>query len=213
MNPDVAITELCDLVNSAASEHPVQTHLERHPWLVTGSHAIDPNLVISKLPLGPDYIPDFAYFWRESGGQYLQLVEIEAPRLRAFTQDDEFTADFNHAVQQLADWENWCARHPHNIGELMEPLFDAGVVSALPTFTRVKTILIAGRREDVLANRRRRERWEHKVNEVGGRRLRTWDGFIESLPRAYYASFKGWQHMQCVRYREREFQQIEVGRE
>lgn len=208
MSAKDAISELSDLVKRSAPEGDLQAHIERHPWIITGTHHIDHGLVISKPPLGSDFVPDFAYFWYTSGGQFMQLVEIEGPALEVFTGGDEFTAQFGHAVQQLADWEDWCARNRDGILSLMEPLFEMGLITGLPTFTRVQTLLIAGRREFMQGNPRRKKRWEKKVGEVSGRGIRTWEGFLESLPMAYYESQSAWQSIRCVRYREQGYEEI-----
>jgi hypothetical protein len=202
------IAELANLVARNVPEEEMHGYLERHPWIITGGNELDPDLVVSKLPLGADHVPDFAYFWHHSGGDFLELIEIESPRLDVFTADDELTSRFNHAVQQLADWEDWCMRHQDAIALLIEPLFDQDFLTRLPSFTRVRTLLIAGRRSNTLVNGRRKKRWEKKVNEVGGRTIRTWEGFISTLPLARFEGFNDWQYTKCVRYSKQGYTEV-----
>lgn len=205
MSATEIIAELAGLVARDVPEEDIHGFIERHPWVITGVNTLDSDIVISKLPLGADHVPDFAYFWRRSGGGFLELVEIESPRLKVFTADDEFTSRFNHAVQQLADWEDWCLRHQDAINLLVEPLFYQGILAGLPNFTRVRTLLIAGRRSNALANSRRKKRWEKKVNEIGGRTIRTWEGFIETLPLARF-----WPYTKCVRYSKQGYAEVQT---
>jgi hypothetical protein len=197
-----AVAEIKRLLRSGAREAELQKHLERHPSLVAAEHAIWPFAVISKLPLGADFVTDFVYFWSNSTGTHAMLTEIEAPTLRVFTEDDQFTSDFNRALQQLRDWRRWCADNHETLDNTFEPLSDidefGGVV---PSFRYVHTRLIAGRRKEVLADARRRSRWETLVNDVIGERyLRTWDGFAESLSGALELD-NNWQSTGCFRYR------------
>jgi hypothetical protein len=210
MSAKDVISKLSDLVESSAPEEKLQNYIERHPWIITSIHFPDPDIVISRPPLGADFFPDFAYFWHFSGGEFIQLVEIEALALEVFTGGDEFTAPFSHAVQQLADWEDWCAQHRDGIEVLIEPLSDMGLIDGLPAFTRVRTLLIAGRRQAIQANARRKKRWEKKVGEVPGREIRTWEGFLESLPMAYYEAQSGWDSIRCVRYRDQGYEEIQL---
>jgi serine/threonine protein kinase len=200
------IAELVALVAQDAYEEDLHEWIERHPWIITGIY--NPNVVVSKPPLGADHVPDFAYFSFQSGGAFIQLVEIESPRLEVFTAGDEFTARFNHAVQQLADWEDWCLRHQDALALLIEPLSCQGFLTNLPSFTRVSTLLIAGRRSNILANSRRKKRWEKKVNEIGDRTIRTWEGFIETLPLARFEGFADWHYTKCVRYSKQGYTEV-----
>ncbi len=194
------------LVSMDSMERPLQEHLEKHPWLITGPHYPEDGLVISQLDLGGRYRTDFAYFWQQSGGDFLQLIEIERAAIPVFTKKDEFRGDFNHALQQISDWPDWFIRYSEKVAACLEPLFDNGWITGLPHYQRVKAMLIAGRRSEILANQRRRERWEKKVDDLGrlATDLRTWDGFIESIRHSSYRFRTGdsWKDLRCVRYSE-----------
>ena len=161
----------------------VQKHLEAKPWLLTGAHSLDPPLVISQFQLGSDFRPDFVFFWHNSGGDFIELIEIESPKLCAFNASDEFSQPFNHALQQVRDWPNWILQNQRALEESMEPLFDHGWIMGFPTFRRAKLFLVAGRRDELQGKPKRKARWEAKVADLStlGATLRTWDGFASSL--------------------------------
>lgn len=179
----------------------MQKHLEKHPWLLTGNRHVDENLVLSQFDLGGNYRTDFAYFWSNSGGDFLQLIEIERGGIPVFTSRDEFTSDFNHALLQISDWPDWFLRNPQKVEQCLEPLFDNGWIMGFPSYHHVKATLIAGRRADVLANEKRRNRWEKIVSDQASMHaeLRTWDGFLESLPIISYRN-QELTHLRCVSY-------------
>jgi Domain of unknown function (DUF4263) len=192
------IDDLRTLVQDATRESELQEFLERYPWLLLNHH-IDPDIVISQFPLGIDHRCDFVYFFGRSGGSFMKLVEIESPRLSVFTADDSFSASFNHAIQQLEDWHEWCERNRDHIQSLLEPLFDQGYITDLPTFHHVQLFLIAGTRLQI-SNARRRRRWEARVNRAPRNvELRTWDGFIEDLPVALFETIQA-TDVKCLRY-------------
>lgn len=203
------ISGLSGLIARGVPEEEVQKYIEMYPWLVTGACYPESNVVISKLPLGADHCTDFAFFWSQSGGNYIQLVEIESPRLEVFTREDDFGYDFNKAVQQLADWEDWCERRQDTIRGLIESLYEQDLICDVPSYSRTRMLLIAGRRSNIQANARRKRRWEQKVNELSGSRvIRTWEGFVESLPLAFYDSGGAWRDIHCVRYRKQGYSEL-----
>lgn len=208
MPTNQAVAQLSRLIARSAPEEDVQKHIEKNPWILCGATILAPPIVISKLALGPDYICDFVFFWTYSGGHFVKLVEIESPKLEIFTQNDEFTSSFTHALQQLSDWEHWSCRHQDSLRILLEPLFDQGLISAIPAFTAVRTLLIAGRRAAVLANSRRRKRWERRVSEVPGREIRTWEGFLSSIPISYHEHSPQGHLIKCFRYAKQSYSRI-----
>jgi hypothetical protein len=206
VNRQQSVSHLRALVDSGEPEETLQAHLEAHPWMVAGIHPLDPYLVISKPPLGADYHPDFAFFWHHSGGLFIEMLEIERPSIEVFTSADEFTAEFNHAVQQLSDWEDWCNRHGDGVSDLLEPLVHMGLTTGLPRFSRVRTRLIAGRRAAASLHPRRKRRWQSRVAEVPSREIRTWDGFLSSFPDVLLADNPSQRRITCVRYRQQRYE-------
>ena len=205
-----AVAELKRLVHTRAAEQTIHRHLEKHPHLLVAPHYARPPVLLSKPPLGADFIPDFAFFWEHSGGQFVEFVEIEPPGLSIFTAKDEFSKPFDHAIQQLSDWLGWTKRHPAEITRFTEILVDQGFTTEGASYQYVQTRLIVGRRADVQANTRRKERWQDRQDELRGERtVRTWDGFIESLPLAALDSYDNWRSIRCYKYRAGRF--VETG--
>lgn len=192
------LSELQRLVDTSAPESALQEILQRHPSAITDTRGVSPALVLTQLPLGSEFVADFAYFWWQSNGSFVTLVEIEAPDTPVFNAKNEFAAPFNHAVQQLSDWEEWLRRNPDAIDVFSEPLFDMGLTTGGLSYSQVQTRLIAGRRSDVRANARRRMRWEQRANELGRRQIRTWDGFLEEISRP--AGMSWWGSVKTARY-------------
>jgi hypothetical protein len=180
------VLKLKRLLSAEVDEVTVQKHLEANPWIITGAHLIDPPLVISQFQLGRAFRPDFVFFWRTSGGEFLGLVEIESPKLRAFNATDEFSQRFNHSVQQVRDWPHWILENQEALECSMAPLFENGWFTGYPTYRRAKLFLIAGRRFELSGKPKRKARWEAEVADLAtlGVELRTWDGFISSVSSA-----------------------------
>jgi hypothetical protein len=147
---------------SKPSESEVQDFLERHPTLLPGlwDHHNGPlhDVVVAKLPLGPDYKTDFAFISRHSMALQFTFVEIEAPSKRIFNQDDSFTQEFNHARQQVLDWIRWSRDHLGDLMDMFAPMFKT--YNAADDLKDVRGYLVYGRREEVEVNRRRKDRWQ-----------------------------------------------------
>jgi hypothetical protein len=197
------------LLDTNARESELQQLLEEHPSVLVEQRGISPHLVLSQVPLGSDFVADFAYFWSQSNGSYMTLIEIEPPDMSVFNENHEFSARFSHAVQQLADWEAWCRRNPNFLDVFVDPLFDAGLIMGGFSYMYVRTKLIAGRRKDVQSNARRRMRWEQRGNELGGREVRTWDSLVEEL-KFDPNRISWWGCVKTARYRGGVFEELAV---
>ena len=186
---------LTHLLDTSTEERSIQSFLEAHPWMLTRQTRVRPELVITQLPLGVDHRPDFVFFWGHSGGDFISLIEIEPPSLQIFTADDEFSAPFNHALQQLEDWSIWIKSNSDYVAHMLKPLTE-GFATSVPTFDWVDLRLIAGRRSQINSTKRER-RWEERVNRAQrDTGIRTYDGFIESVYTAHKPEFS----MPCLRY-------------
>lgn len=87
-----------------------------HQWLYTPDHRVflDPHaiLVRSKVPFG-DKVSDFVI--RRVDGTYT-LIEIEAATTNIFqTRNQEPSAPFNHACQQVRDWQRYVRDNVHTV--------------------------------------------------------------------------------------------------
>lgn len=195
--------ELIQLVNKNVDEPTVQGFLERNPAAICGAEYVMANAVISKLRLGADYIPDFAYVNPQSGRTFLRLIEIEAPAKQIFTGGDNFSASFNHAYQQVEDWLGWCGRHHNELFELLLPLKEeAGdhVMSYVP-----RGLLLYGRRDEINTVKRR-ERWKQKVSSNPYIQVRTYDGYATDMTHFIPpANTTPLSYLKCVTYSDRRF--------
>lgn len=105
-------SEYDSVLDNCKDENEVQNYFERNSnllpvnnWLL--GHQVHCALVISKFKIGNEYISDFVYLTKCSDEWYVVFVEIENPRKKIFTKDDHFTTDFNHAYEQVQDWERY----------------------------------------------------------------------------------------------------------
>ena len=206
---DKVTDELKDLVNTSQTEAPIQTFLEKNPFLVIGANDATLNMLISQFPLGSEFRADFAFVNYNSGGTYLHLIEIERPTLHIFVETDEFSQPFNHAVQQLQDWMLWCEMNQTYLQNVLEPLLQFG--SSGNHLTPICK-LIAGRRAE-LTNVKRKRRYSAKVNKSPrGVEISTYDRFLSSLPIGAFLDASEAEYTKCVTYKDQGFFEKEVYR-
>jgi hypothetical protein len=96
------IDEYVDLIRTSRPEAEYQRFLEEHPVF------LDP-LAAEMLPrarLGVELVTDFVL--RRHDYRYL-AVEIEKPQDPIFTQKNDFTREFSHAIGQVIDFQGWVA--------------------------------------------------------------------------------------------------------
>ncbi len=144
-----------------SSEPAVQEFLEQHPSLVPGAfnalgsesgHYPWHSALISQPPL-PSYnhkIPDFMWLSRNSGTEEPVLIEIEAPSKRWFKENNDQTADFSHALNQIQGWKAWF-QNPLNV-QGFQQFYGLDVDSWRRRHFRPAYVLIYGRRSDADAN-------------------------------------------------------------
>lgn len=177
---NTAITRLESLLATSTRESDLQRYLEENPWLLLNEVATPPA-VISQLPLGADYRCDFAYFFWNSSGTYIKLIEIESPDIQIFTEKDEFTAQFHHAMQQIDDWLSWCKRNVEQMRFLYATFLSSQSLPYSNAILEPRALLIAGRRNEI-NNPRRNSRWQQKVRQLNPTAdVRTVDGFLELI--------------------------------
>ena len=196
--------EFDDVVRGGAGERPIQRFFERHPHLLIESNYVLADTVVSQLRLGTEFRADFAFIEPTSGPTYLHLIELESPSLAIFNANDEFTARFNRAAQQVRDWTLWGARHQAELSSLFGPLY-YGTGETATGFFVVKSLLVVGRRA-FISNVRRRERFESLSLERGGFcEVRTYDGFREKIEFKFRTDPENEAGVRCVWYRGRRF--------
>lgn len=98
------VDEFRDLIRSNRPEAEYQHFLESHPVF------LDPLAaeVFPQARLGLELITDFVL--RRHDNRYI-AVEIEKPQDPIFTQRNDFTSNFSHAVGQVIDFQGWVAEN------------------------------------------------------------------------------------------------------
>jgi hypothetical protein len=122
MNVTDEIASFRKLLEATDSEREIQSFLEGHPHLLLDFLMPSNAAVITQFPLGTDFISDFAFVHNDSGGNYIDLMELEHPKSLIFNQDGSFSQQFNHALQQIQDWTAHCRIHQEVLVRQIRPL-------------------------------------------------------------------------------------------
>jgi ppGpp synthetase/RelA/SpoT-type nucleotidyltranferase len=137
----------------------IHPFIEENPFLLFPN----PDTTFSEAPIGmgTEYRIDFMV--RRPDATYL-LVELENPRHRITTQAGDFTAEVNHALCQVEDWQEW-----------MESNLPT-VQRRYPELTSPEGLVVIGRDDgDERQARRLRRR---NVNMRGRMEIRTYDDLV-----------------------------------
>ncbi|MBS0984514.1 Shedu anti-phage system protein SduA domain-containing protein [Gluconobacter cerinus] len=192
-------------------ESQVHQFFERNPELiVTDNRYVSPGTVISKLPVH-NWVSDFAYINPTSGFHYLFLIEIEDPLKNIFNRNDEFSQEFNHALQQVHDWlrslrfgDEYLSRLYQDAHDQFNNNPDFRCDSPAPLVGKGK--LIYGFRAEFQDNPIRRERWQQKKEaESQHVDIFTYDGLFEKNRYLFQREDRNFGSPGCVRYRQRRF--------
>ena len=179
------------LNNPENTENHIQDYLENHsiliplPFLL--NHHLHMNSIISKFKIGNEYITDLAYLTKSSDFWYFVLIELEDPKKRIFTKDNEniyFHSDFNHAYDQVTSWKAYISQHTNEIlnqiDKLRVPLNENNVI--------FKYVLIYGRSEEKSTSTKRTAMFAQKSTE--DIRVMTYDSLISNCETLPYNSEK-----------------------
>ncbi|WP_394551197.1 Shedu anti-phage system protein SduA domain-containing protein [Pantoea sp. SGAir0183] len=201
------MNNLNKLIETNPEESIVQDFLERYPASIIGSKYALSNALIAKLPLGVDFVTDFAWVNPRSGPTYVYLIEIEKPSKLIFNQDDSFTQAFNHAYGQVEDWLGWTSRNQNTLRDILAPLRPDFL---LPPFFATRGVLIYGRESELNDNNRRKERWSQKGLSNPFIEVRTYDGWAREMdnhipPRDGDVSYLSTMHYSNRSYHKKEF--------
>lgn len=88
------------------TEEDIHRFLVTHPAFLPLWWPYD-NTVFTKLPLGSQYVVDFAFAREDSGGVTWHLIEIEHPQFPLFTKAGNPSAKLTHALRQVLNWKSW----------------------------------------------------------------------------------------------------------
>ncbi len=178
---DPIAEQFISALENTQGEGDVQRYLEEHPAVILSTVHDSVPLLLSKIPLGADFVPDLGFYSLDYKYHVLHLVELESPSLEVFTKGDLFSAAFTHAVQQLEDWGNWCHRHHAFLQQIHAAVpfaqsWHDGSQEGIFDPLRVTLHLYAGRRAQ-FTNDRRLRRWRERVfNLPKNMFVHTYDG-------------------------------------
>lgn len=148
-----------ELLDQNLDEQTYQSFIETNTRLVPRdfvlNHGIWCDLVFRKLPLGRDYVCDFAFLTKGSMQWRLVLIEIKRPDMRFFRRSTlKLHSQFTDAIEQLSNWRSVLSRDPAG--------FARGTLSSVMTFPQkddfvdVRFILVYGRRSEYENDLRRK---------------------------------------------------------
>jgi hypothetical protein len=176
------------VLDTADDEQTVQSFLEDHPQMLPAlmhyHNGPRGDLVICKLPLGHDFVCDFAYASENSQCIQFTCVEIESPTKRLFNRDGSFTADYFHARQQIADWNAWAQ---YNLRAVLDSFDRLGRYANQRDYTiSLRCYLVMGRRSE-LTTVKRRQRWaaEHALSQ-SSLHMMTYDRLLTDAEHSFY---------------------------
>lgn len=160
-------TEYDSILENCKDENDIQRYLEKNGNLLPVSnwllgHQVHCSLIISKFKFGNKYVSDFVYLTKCSDEWYVVFVEIENPKKLIFTKNDHFTSEFNHAYEQVQDWERYLKDSNNRIHILnsLKPIRHPNIM--LDNNVSFKFLLIYGRGTDRDKTKERREKFLQK---------------------------------------------------
>ena len=164
------VDDFTELLDSDPAEEQVHEFLAAHEdILLRWSHSSGEKKILhSKISLHK-YVPDFAVgnFRMTTNRWEWNLIEIERPSFRLFTNKGDPTSELTHALRQVADWRSWIQNNIQYARTVLRdiiPLCDAAV--------------IIGRRDAVTENDR--DRLEMLQIQSPGVRITTFDSLIDT---------------------------------
>ncbi len=114
------IREYKSLLDNCAPEKDIHNLIRNNSYFFGGlmrMHGQTP--LYSKIELGSEYVTDFVYFDLGSFGPDWMLIEIEPPSAKLLTKTGDPTAEFNHAIQQIRNWQDWLVENLDYARKLM----------------------------------------------------------------------------------------------
>ncbi len=133
--------------------------------LYSRKYGIQPNF--SEISFGTKYRCDFAWLNDNSIGPEWVLVEVEKPKMKLFTKQNEPTAELNHAIEQVKSWDGYFRENP------LEKKRIFGAVS------KFRFILIGGTKAEWQTENA--IKWRSYHNENSSIEIRSSDVFVRPL--------------------------------
>ncbi len=171
------------LVDKKSTEQTLHTFLESHPYLLPGfsdlHHGPYEGIVATKLPLGQDFVTDFAYVACNSQTLYFTCVEIESARKTLFRRDEKLHRDYLDARQQISDWLLWAQQNRRSAIEAWGALFNGKPASWYNV--KFRGFLVFGRRSE-LDSPTKQQRWSAEAASLApGLHTMTFDRLTHRL--------------------------------
>jgi hypothetical protein len=176
-----------NLDDASLTENDIQRFLEENTELIPTpfllNHHLHFNSIISKFKISDGLISDFAFLTKSSDFWNLVLVELEDPKKRIFTSNNEqinFHSDFNHAMDQITEWKGYIEQNSEEIRRRIDPIR----VPLNDRPIRFKYVLIYGRNSEKENDHRRTRMFAQKTNDDV--RVMTFDSLISEYTLAQY---------------------------
>lgn len=170
------------LEDASLNENDIQRFLEENSELISTpfllNHHLHFKVLISKFKISDGLISDFAYLTKSSDFWELVLVEIEDPKKRIFTSNNEqinFHSDFNHAMDQISEWKGYIEQNSEEIKRRIAPLKTPLKDNPI----RFKYVLIYGRNAEKENNPRKTRMFGQKTTDDV--RVLTFDSLISEF--------------------------------
>jgi hypothetical protein len=160
------VTKFKNLFETATLESEIQVFLEKYPHFLPGymDYHLGPagRAVVTKLPLGNDYITDFAFLACNSMEVCLSAIEIENPTKKIFDKNGDFSRDYIQARQQVIDWIAWAEDNKEQafkcFGKLGKTLWSSQLRK------RFRAYLVIGD-SDSFTSTKEQERWSAETQQ------------------------------------------------
>jgi len=139
-----------------------------HPHFDKNNFLLYPNAkrIISEVEIGIGKVYQADFLIENSQGEYI-LVEIENPKHKLFTKNNDFTKAVNHAIKQVEDWQEWIEDNLPSMQKVFQ-----GISSP-------QAIVVIGRSIE-LTDKQRNSIRRRNINYRGRIKLITYDDLIES---------------------------------
>jgi hypothetical protein len=188
-NRDEIADKLEKVLVTARSEQDVHDFFETHPQFLpdTAAYHNGPrgDLVITKMPLGRDFVTDFAFVSENSQSVQFTCIEIESPAKPLFNRGAKFSREYLDAKQQLSDWNLWAQQ---NMREAIR-MFGRVGRWASPDYLDISLhcILVVGRRSEINTPKRQ-QRWAaESALRQASMFIMTYDRLIERMRSSYHS--------------------------
>ncbi|MGA7925251.1 MAG: Shedu anti-phage system protein SduA domain-containing protein [Candidatus Sulfotelmatobacter sp.] len=172
-----ALTGVLTQFESLIDQTGVHEKRDIHPFM-KGHQFLpfaSPDLVLSEVPIGMGTKYRIDFLVQKPDSTYL-LVEIENPQARLFIKSGDFSADVNHAIRQVEDWQEWIEANLPTVER------------SYPGIRAPEALVVIGRDRGLSITEQNRLA-RHNVNMRGRIMIKTYDDLLRDA-RAYVRSIR-----------------------